>query len=414
MANATTEIKRIRRSTRQDDPNERVIRAPTASPYEQRLQVGDPRKKRKTLPIAAGELLDGRQVLDNLPSRSSASVTSPPPPHAPHGFLALRWILVVDNGEGPDGAHGPEGNIYASVFDSSLRRVSKGVLIGPTNREFDDGDFIEYDPPHVLHYWQNLYDEVILDLWESDSCWLLPEWVCGRENDRLCEAFIQRRGLGFSEDIHRAWDVSKDAAADAVQRARSRIDSGEIPNYVDEIWGTNWDHIPRVVLGLQSIGAKKYEADLRRAGPSGGVGGNPFDTRALSPGQRITGVNVRTTPTRPPTLGHVNGIGINVDGKPFELFYRASGSNIDNGHDLPGGYFISRLEGYYREWIFQLSWTMSNGKSSKTFGPFGVPPARSGGAPFSGARSFIYEAPPGWEIIGFHGRYGSAFGRNWC
>jgi len=138
--------------------------------------------------------------------------------------LLIKWAMTVDNGEGTEWPHGPIGNLHIRLYNPDVfcygpqsyypdGYASDLILQGPTQNEWDDGDYKEY-LPYGYYLWDWDLDEVKVFIYESDKhygtglrehdpvfCYDIPETAF------LNTDYIVRGGSYIANDdaIARAW-----------------------------------------------------------------------------------------------------------------------------------------------------------------------------------------------------------------
>jgi hypothetical protein len=165
--------------------------------------------------------------------------------HAQYTPLYLDWIGVIDNGEG-DGMHGPHGNLHIDTWNAvGAKVVDNEVLIGPSSREFLDGDQARYGLLIGMIGAGNL--AVRVKIWESDPGPF-------REHEVLFDQWIAGPGLYYSGYA---------APADAVRNARRRGANA----WVSDLWrGGVQSGIPKMFVKIEgpALGLKRPQKSARK------------------------------------------------------------------------------------------------------------------------------------------------------
>jgi len=147
--------------------------------------------------------------------------------------LYIKWVGVIDNGEGNDWPHGPLGNLHVQLYDWRGKEYDHFILTGPSKKEFRDGD----------QAWYSIYIGSImknrplyLKIWESDPG---GRWL-GRKNDVLFQAWITNPGLWYSGKA-----APRDARNNAIRRGAN--------NWAKKVWrGGIRPGIPKMFIKIES------------------------------------------------------------------------------------------------------------------------------------------------------------------
>ena len=101
-------------------------------------------------------------------------------------ILLIKWAMTVDNAEGSAGGnwwepweHGPIGNLHIRLYNPAIPCFGEQtdypagystdmVLPGPTENEWDDGDYREWEP-YGYYLWDWTLDNIKVFLYESDQ-----------------------------------------------------------------------------------------------------------------------------------------------------------------------------------------------------------------------------------------------------
>ncbi len=123
-------------------------------------------------------------------------------------------------------------------------------------------------------------------------------------------------------------------------------------------------------------------------GPSGGVGGTPFDDEPPLEQPRIREVRVWSG-----ACVEAMQLVLDIDGEAVERPRRGQGSESFGVVKLAPGEVITEIYGRYGSYVESLTFRTSRGQVR-----------RFGGQ--KGAQEFVYLAPEGFHIVGFWGRAG--------
>ena len=121
-----------------------------------------------------------------------------------------------------------------------------------------------------------------------------------------------------------------------------------------------------------------------RFGPSGGLGGTPFDDGNMPSDERVIAVRIRAG-------SRIDAV--QVQGSKRERPKHGGGGGTEFSMTLTDDEYITKLEGVYGAKVDSLR-VFTNKRSSQKYGGGG------------GEMNFQYEAPPAYEIVGFLGRAG--------
>lgn len=123
-------------------------------------------------------------------------------------------------------------------------------------------------------------------------------------------------------------------------------------------------------------------------GPSGGVGGQPFDDEPTEDGARLREIRVWAGNT----IDAVQLV-VEIEGQTIERpKHGGAGGNLGIVR-LADDEYVTEIYGRYGSYIEQLSIRTNNGQTGR-FGGRG------------GANEFLYVAPDGYKIVGLWGRAG--------
>jgi hypothetical protein len=188
------------------------------------------------------------------------------------GVLVVQWAATIDNGEGSKGGskwnpgnwgeHGPIGNLHILVYETdmyeSLRDNGKRenypnalqhlILYGPSKQEWDDGDFLYYQPPAEIFQWRSPSDAVVLFIYESDP----DRAITNREHDPLFLSRVTRREtLVSSKTYEGPWNVADDALKRAQKRGGETL-LQELERH--DVWRNGWRKtMPKMSLLLTTL-----------------------------------------------------------------------------------------------------------------------------------------------------------------
>lgn len=137
----------------------------------------------------------------------------------------IRWVGVVDNGEGDNWPHGPLGNLHIQLYDCAGKEISHKVLTGPSDNEFLDGDQAYY----CIYIGTNECIRYV-KIWESDGNTLIGiDWkkvgLSNRKHDMLFEGVPGKAGIWYS-----AQTANSDARSNAIRRGAN--------SWVQNVWPT--------------------------------------------------------------------------------------------------------------------------------------------------------------------------------
>lgn len=126
----------------------------------------------------------------------------------------LTWVGVIDNAEGDDWPHGPEGNLHIQLYDKKGKEISHKILTGPSKNEFLDGD---QQGGYCLYLGSSYIYKI--KIWESDDDKFKgvefpgPSSWYGRKHDIMFEGIPKSAGFYYSQ---------KAAKSDAIRNAKKR------------------------------------------------------------------------------------------------------------------------------------------------------------------------------------------------
>jgi hypothetical protein len=141
-----------------------------------------------------------------------------------HGYLVLKWLGVVDNGEGDDYPHGPLGSLHMLTFPFNKRGTNdwRGPLThvylnGPSSNEWYDGDEMTY-PNLLVREWYDPDAEYAILIYESDPGPF-------REHDVLAWFSINRQDPAFANGEVKRVASEYPASPDARRNVQRRVES---------------------------------------------------------------------------------------------------------------------------------------------------------------------------------------------
>ncbi len=142
-------------------------------------------------------------------------------------ILLIKWAMTVDNAEGSGGYHGPLGSLHIRLYNSGNNcyngqanypggLVGDLILPGPTENEWDDGDYKEWEP-YGYYLWDWALPEIKVFLYESDPNFIIPGL---REHDPVFCSNISTSSFTSSDRIVLGgpYYANDDAIARAWQR----------------------------------------------------------------------------------------------------------------------------------------------------------------------------------------------------
>jgi hypothetical protein len=188
------------------------------------------------------------------------------------GVLVVQWAATIDNGEGADKGlglgvvhHGPVGNLhvliyevdmYASLYqtgerESYPRALRHLILYGPSDREWDDGDYLSYHPPAELFRWRSAADAIVLFVYESDSEKVAPR-ITKRAHDPLFLGKVTRRETLLAPQTYQGpWKVMHDALRRAQERGAEPL-LRELEQ--NQAWHGGWrQDMPKMCLRFATV-----------------------------------------------------------------------------------------------------------------------------------------------------------------
>jgi len=126
-----------------------------------------------------------------------------------------------------------------------------------------------------------------------------------------------------------------------------------------------------------------------KVGPSGGMSGEPFQDDLIADNERVTAVKIRAGI-------FIDGIQLVVEGGTSTRELAAHGGNggTERTVFLDDDEFVTEVSGRYGIFVDSIA-IRTNKNTLHKFGGDG------------GQADYIYQAPEGFEIVGFHGQEGN-------